>query len=91
MRACSLLATAVDVERFFSKGRLCITHTRSRLSVQTTRSILCLNEWSRLGLVRKKDLKKASLLEDIEGEDSDYEMTDDDWDAVCDISDDGNA
>lgn len=84
---CSI-ATAVDVERFFSKGRLCVTHTRSCLSVQTMQATLCLNEWSRLGYVRKKDIKKAALLPDIEADESDYEMTDEEWDAVLDLSDD---
>ncbi|KIJ16147.1 hypothetical protein PAXINDRAFT_76130, partial [Paxillus involutus ATCC 200175] len=40
------LATSIDVERLFSRGCLIITHTRSHLSAQTTRALLCLGAWS---------------------------------------------
>ena len=38
---CSL-ATSVDVERVFSRGRLILSHVRSQLTAQSTRSLLCL-------------------------------------------------
>ena len=51
-----VLATSVDVERVFSRGRLVLSHTRSRLSAQTSRAILCLGCWGTL------DMAKASTL-----------------------------
>ncbi|KIL54603.1 hypothetical protein M378DRAFT_47609, partial [Amanita muscaria Koide BX008] len=50
-------ATSVDVERLFSRGRLVLAHTRSRLSVLSTRSLLCLGSWSLLDLVRDEDVR----------------------------------
>ena len=58
----------MDVERVFSKGRLCLSHVRNRLSAQTTRALLCVGEWSRLDLVAADDLNSAALLPDIDGE-----------------------
>jgi len=61
--------TSIDVERFFSRGRLLLSHTRSRLSVHTTAAILCLGHWSRHDLVKNEDvLKVTSLPEHISGE-----------------------
>ncbi|KIY42956.1 HAT dimerization, partial [Fistulina hepatica ATCC 64428] len=52
----SIPATSVDVERLFSKGRLFLSHVRSRMSVQMTRALLCLNSWSKFGLVKDEDV-----------------------------------
>ena len=52
----TLLAMSVDVERLFSKGRLLLSHVRSRLSVQLIRALLCLNSWSLAGLVKDEDV-----------------------------------
>jgi len=41
-----IVATSVDVERTFSQGRLVLSHVRNRLSVQSTRALLCLGVWS---------------------------------------------
>lgn len=46
----------------FSRGRRCLTHVRSRLSAQTTRAILCVGAWSRLGLIASEDVKVVSTL-----------------------------
>jgi hypothetical protein len=44
------LATSVDVERLFSRGQPVLSHTRSRLSVASTRALLCLGSWSLMEL-----------------------------------------
>jgi hypothetical protein len=36
------IATSVDVEQVFSKGRLVLPHVQNRLSVQSTCALLCL-------------------------------------------------
>jgi len=72
-------ATSVDVERVFSKGRLVLSHVRSRLSVQSTRALLCLGAWSRMGLVKDKDILQAARLPEIDGCEAELE---DDWDCV---------
>lgn len=62
------------MERVFSKGRLVLSHIRNRLSVDSTRALLCLGNWSRMGLIRKEDLNDAALLPDMkEGECQDLE------------------
>lgn len=69
-----LLATSVDVERVFSQGRLLLSHICSRLSVQSTRALMCLGVWSRLGFVTDSDVKAAIIVllelheDDEEGE-----------------------
>ena len=60
-------ATAVDVERLFSRGRLILSHTRSRLSVASTRALLCLGSWSLKGLERDEDVTSVALLDEIQG------------------------
>jgi hypothetical protein len=74
-----LLATSVDVERLFSRGRLLLSHVRSRLSAQSTRALLCLGYWSRLNLVRTEDVTQVSALPDVEG---DEEEPEDGWDRI---------
>jgi len=61
-------ATSVDVERLFSRGHLLLSHTRSRLSVASTRALLCLGSWSLLGLVRDEDVEAVSEMNDIDAE-----------------------
>ena len=72
------LATTVDVERVFSQGHLVLPHVRSRLSVQTTRALICISRWSVLGLVKDSDIK-ASLGDDIDGEEPELPA---DWDDI---------
>ena len=64
----SFQATSVDVERLFSRGRILLSHVQNRMSVQTTRAILCVGIWSKMGLVKNSDLQAVCSLEDIEEE-----------------------
>lgn len=73
------LATSVDVERTFSQGRLLLSHVRSRLSVQSTRALLCLGVWSLMGYVEDGDVKAAAVLPDVVGDEEDLPN---DWDAM---------
>src|ERR1700694_5571376 len=72
-------ATSVDVERVFSKGRLVLSHVRNALSVQSTRALLCLGAWSRMGLVKDKDIMQVAKLPDVKGCEPEL---DSDWDRV---------
>jgi len=63
----SIPATSVDVERVFSKGRLILSHVRNGLSVQSTRALVCLGAWSRMGFIKDKDVMDAARLPDVEG------------------------
>ena len=73
------IATSVDVERTFSQGRILLSHIRNRLSVQSTRALLCLGVWSSMGYVKDKDLKVVTMLPEAE---SDEEDLANDWDAI---------
>ncbi|KIM54541.1 hypothetical protein SCLCIDRAFT_35225, partial [Scleroderma citrinum Foug A] len=79
-------ATSVDVERLFSRGRVLLSHNRNRLSSQTTRALLCLGDWSCLGLVNSDDVHKVSLLDDVAPMDGSSEPTEvelpDGWDTI---------
>ena len=68
------LATSIDVERVFSRGRLLLSHTRSRLSAQSIRCLLCLGSWAPLGLIKDTDIKASATLPELDGEESDVEM-----------------
>ncbi|PIL36561.1 hypothetical protein GSI_00250 [Ganoderma sinense ZZ0214-1] len=74
-------ATSIEVERIFSRGRLLLTHVRNRLSAQTCHALLCLGNWSLLGLIKAEDEKAVARLDELEGDESDYEM-EDGWDAI---------
>ena len=78
---CSLLtlATSVDVEWGFSRGRLLLTHVRSRLSLQATRALLCLGSWSLRGYINDSDLQAAALMADVEGAEEELEEG---WDKI---------
>lgn len=76
------LATTVDVERVFSKGRILLSHTRNRLSANNTRAMMCVGEWTRLGLIRSDDIKvavKAGSSRANEDNDEDIEAI---WDHI---------
>ena len=62
------IATSIDVERLFSRGRLVLSHVRNCLSVQSTHALLCVGLWNKLGLVKSEDIIHASKLPDIVGE-----------------------
>jgi hypothetical protein len=72
-------ATSVDVERVFSKGRLVLSHIRNKLSVQSTRALMCLGAWSRMGLVKDKDVMAVVRLPAV---DRDETELDSGWDDV---------
>ncbi|KIM66468.1 hypothetical protein SCLCIDRAFT_110613 [Scleroderma citrinum Foug A] len=76
----SIPATSIDVERLFSRGRLLLSHVRSRLSAQSTRALLCLGMWSELNLVMDDDVKTVSELQDVEGNEE-LEL-EDGWDRI---------
>jgi hypothetical protein len=59
------LAASVAVERVFSKGRLLLSHIRNRMSAHSTRALLCLGAWSKLGYVDLDDLNAAASLPDV--------------------------
>ena len=67
------------MEHLFSRGRLIITHTCSRLSAQMTCALLCLGAWSLLGLVKAEDGLAVAALGDVEG---DEEALEDGWDSI---------
>ncbi|KAG5641758.1 hypothetical protein H0H81_011016, partial [Sphagnurus paluster] len=60
--------SSVAVERVFSKGRLLLSHVRNRLSAQSTRALICLGYWSKLGYVKNSDLLTAASLPDAQDE-----------------------
>ncbi|GLB45805.1 hypothetical protein LshimejAT787_3000140 [Lyophyllum shimeji] len=73
-------ATSVDVERVFSRSHLILSHVRNRLSAQSTRALLCVGNWSLLGLVKDSDVSAVSSMPDVDG-DEDIEL-DDGWDSI---------
>ena len=79
-----LLATSVEVERCFSRGRIIVSHLRNRLTGQTTRALLCLNYWSLAGLVKDIDVLKVTRANPALEGDEDVEM-EDGWDALQDL------
>ena len=67
------------MERLFSRGRLLLTNVHSRLSVQSTRALLCLGYWSLLGLIRSEDIESITKLLDVQG---DEEELKEGWDSL---------
>ena len=74
-------ATSVDVERTFSKGRILLSHLRNRLSVESTRALLCLGVWSAMGYVRDSDVRVETLQPIIDEEETLDELKDG-WDTI---------
>lgn len=68
-----LLATSVEVERVFSRGQLLLSHVHNRMSAQTTRALLCLAQWSLLGMIHDSDIQSVVLLPEVPEEDGDSE------------------
>ncbi|KIM61213.1 hypothetical protein SCLCIDRAFT_122590, partial [Scleroderma citrinum Foug A] len=63
-----------------SHGRLLLSHVHSCLSPQSICALICLDAWSKLGLVKNSDVLKVSAMPDIPG---DGEMVlEDEWDAI---------
>ena len=75
-----LLATSVDVERSFSQGQILLSHVHNRLSVQSTRALLCIGVWSVLGYVKNDDVKAATALPEVKPDE--VEDLPEDWDAI---------
>lgn len=67
------------MERIFSQGRLLLSHVRSRLSVQSTRALMCLGVWSKLGFVRNNDILQAAVLPEVNGAEDELKMN---WDVI---------
>ena len=72
-------ATSIDIEHIFSRSRLLLSHTQSRLSTQTTRAVLCVGQWSVCNLVKTEDIVVVSKMEDEDGEE---EEMDEGWDTI---------
>ncbi|EIM91974.1 uncharacterized protein STEHIDRAFT_46290, partial [Stereum hirsutum FP-91666 SS1] len=75
----SIPATSVNVERLFSRGQLLLSHVRNRLSVQTTRALLCVGAWSLMGLTKDSDIMGVVTQPEVEGEE---EALEDGWDSI---------
>ncbi|KAH9009995.1 hypothetical protein EDB84DRAFT_1570881 [Lactarius hengduanensis] len=71
--------TSIDVERVFSQGRLLLSHVRSRLSVHSTRALLCVGTWSVLGLIKDSNVKGCLGLDEVCEEEEELA---EDWDAI---------
>ena len=72
---------SVDVERVFSQGRLLLSHIRSRLSVQSTRALMCLGIWSLLSFVKDSDVKAVVILPELHADEDEGEL-EIDWDKI---------
>lgn len=75
-----MLATSVDVERVFSRGRLILSHVRSRLSAESTRALLCLGNWSLRGQIKDADIGPVSMMPDVQNESE--EVLEENWDKI---------
>ena len=72
-------ATSVNVEHVFSMGHILLSHLHSCLSVQSTQALMMVRAWSRPGYVKNNDVKAATILPEVEGEEKDLG---EDWDAI---------
>jgi len=75
------IATSVDVERVFSQGRIVLSHLRSRLSVQSTRALMCLGVWSRMGYVKDIDIKLVVMQPEVPADEKEGDLVDG-WDSI---------
>jgi hypothetical protein len=69
----------VDVERVFSKGWILLSHLRSCLLVQSTQALMCVGAWSLLGYVKDGDVRAATKLPEVDGEEEELQK---DWDVI---------
>ena len=69
------------MEHTFSKGCILLSHLRNRLSVESTRALICLGVWSSLGYVKDSDIRAETLQPVIEGEETLDEL-ENGWDAI---------
>jgi hypothetical protein len=63
----------VDVECVFGQGRL-LSHIQSRLSVQSTRALMCLGVWSIFGYVKDSDVKAIVVLPELRADEQEEEL-----------------
>ena len=63
------LATSVDVERVFSKGRILLLHLHNRMSPQTTHALMFLNAWSLHRYIKDQDIVAVLKGDEMEGDD----------------------
>jgi hypothetical protein len=64
----------VDVEHIFSQGRLLLSHIQSRLSVQSTRALMCLGVWSIFGYVKDSNVKAVVVLPELQADKQEEEL-----------------
>ena len=76
---CRIQATSIDVECLFSQGCLLLSHVHNWLSAQTTWALPCLGAWSLAGMVMDDDILKVALLNDVEGDEEEFN---DGWDSI---------
>ena len=63
----------------FSQGRILLSHVRNRLSVQSTRALMCLGGWSKHGFVKDVDIMAVTVLAEEDGNEG---ILPADWDAI---------
>ena len=61
-----------------------LSHLRSWLSVQSTRALMCVAEWSTIGFVKDSDILLAAALPEVVGEEEELGH---DWDTIVVSSD----
>ena len=66
--------TSVDVECLFSKGHILLSHIRNRLFAQSTRALLCLNNWSAIGLVIDNNVIAATKVLELADKETEAEV-----------------
>ena len=52
---------SADIERIFSRGRLILLHVCNGMSSNSIRALLCLSDWSKLGLIENEDMAAVTL------------------------------
>lgn len=58
------VATSVEVKHLFSKRCIILPYLHNHLSLQSTCALLCLRQWSKLGLVKDVNIRKATCDEE---------------------------
>jgi hypothetical protein len=53
------------MEQVFSQGHLLLSYVHNHLSSESTCILLCLDDWSQLGLVKDANIKPTALLPNI--------------------------
>ncbi|KAF5319133.1 hypothetical protein D9758_018622 [Tetrapyrgos nigripes] len=69
-------ATSTDVERVFSRGRFLLPYVRNRLSADSTRALICLGQWSLMGLIHDEDVLAVAKLPEVEDPEQEAEDID---------------